>query len=519
VAAVKQVLVKKDTYYDSVFLMQVTATLEGFDGIDDVQVTMATPQNKELLQGLGFAGDLATAGPNDLVIAVSGDDSAFTSLHQRIDELLKAPRGSAGTDGGYRPSSLAGALDVLPGANVAIVSVAGTYAAVEARKALDRGLHVMLFSDNVSVDDEVTLKKLAVERGLLLMGPDCGTAILNGAPLCFANEVRRGAVGIVAASGTGAQEVSVLLDRFGGGCSQVIGTGGRDLKEAVGGLTALHAIEALQRDPATKVIVVISKPPAPSVAKSVVATLAKSDKPGVVHFIGSTADAAGVHVATSLEGAALAALAVIAGEPPVEKDFTLSDDEVAALVNREATGKVSSQRYIRGYFTGGTLCDEALFILRRSLDDVHSNIHPDPKLRLDDPRKSQGHTLVDLGDDTFTQGRPHPMIEPATRIERIDAEVDDADVAVVLLDVVLGHGSHHDPAGAIVPAVGRAQAAARKRGGRLTVLASIVGTPADFQGFQSQRAKLEAQGVVVMPSNAQMARLALRIMDELGGAR
>ena len=515
--SVKKVIVHKDTYYDSVFLMQVTAQLKGRAGIDEVQVTMATPQNKTLLHGLGFTEGIDDAGANDLLIAISGDEKVFDGLQADIKEMLVATKSGAEGES-FKPSSINGALKVLPEANMAIISVAGEYAANEARKALNAGLHVMLFSDNVSLEDEVELKTLAGEKGLLVMGPDCGTAIINGSPLCFANEVRQGAVGVVAASGTGAQEVSVLIDRFGGGCSQVIGTGGRDLKEGVGGKTMLQGIEALKKDEATKVILVVSKPPAKEVAGKVIDALEKCGKPAVVHFIGSKAkaDEGQVYMASSLEGAALASLAAIAGEPATEKTFTLSDDEVAALINQEVSGKKDEQKYVRGYFTGGTLCDEALFVLKEDLENVRCNIHPDKSLCLADPFKSEGHTLVDLGDDTFTQGRPHPMIEPATRVERMEAEADDSEIAVVLLDVVLGHGSHEDPAGAIVPVIKKAKENAKNKGGNLTVLASIVGTERDFQGFASQRAKLEEVGVVIMPSNAQMAKLAAKIMKEMG---
>jgi succinyl-CoA synthetase alpha subunit len=366
----------------------------------------------------------------------------------------------------------------------------------------------MLFSDNVPVEEELALKQLGAKKGLLVMGPDCGTAIVNGHPLCFANEVRRGPVGVVAASGTGAQEVSVLVDRFGSGCSQVLGTGGRDLSLAVGGIMMLQGIDALAADPATKVIVVVSKPPAPKIADAIVARLERCGKPAVVHFIGrpgKPTPGAKVRFASSLEETA--SLAVGSKAPGLA--------EVDQVVAAEAKGKAKGQRFVRGYFTGGTLCDEALYVLREKVSPVHSNIHPDKALRLADPFKSEGHTLLDLGDDVFTAGRPHPMIEPSTRVERMLAEADDPTVAVWLLDVVLGHGSHADPAGAVVPAILKAKAAAKRRKGSLTVLASVVGTERDFQGLAAQRAKLEAAGVRVLSSNARMARAAAGILAKM----
>src|SRR5690606_14776291 len=124
----------------------------------------------------------------------------------------------------------------------------GVYAAFEAFRALENNLNVMMFSDNVTVEDEIKLKDLAVKKDLLMMGPDCGTAIINGVGLCFANKIKRGPIGLVAASGTGLQEVTVLIDQFGGGISQAIGVGGRDLSKDVMGRMTLHAINALNAD-------------------------------------------------------------------------------------------------------------------------------------------------------------------------------------------------------------------------------------------------------------------------------
>ena len=441
----KRLIVKKDTYFDSVFLMQISAALKDRDGVDEVQVTMATPQNIDLLTDLGFGDELnVELTPNDLLIALDvARESLFDELEDEVAVMLKSSK-SAHSDASYRPSSIAGAVAACSDLNMAIISVAGEYAANETRKALEAGLHVMLFSDNVSLEEEISLKKMALEKGLLVMGPDCGTAIINGSPLCFANEVRRGPVGIVAASGTGAQEVSVLIDRFGGGVSQLIGTGGRDLKEEVGGITMLMGIEALKNDPETQVILVVSKPPAKSVATKIIDALKASGKPSVVHFIGTSLDEASenMYIASSLEDAALASLAAVNGGEVPTVEFSLPQEQIDHMVEEEIRGKSDKQKYVRGYFTGGTLCDESLFMLKDSLGSIYCNIHTDEKLQLDDPFKSQEHTFVDLGDDTFTRGRPHPMIEPSTRVERIEAEVDDEEIAVMMLDVVIGHGSH-----------------------------------------------------------------------------
>jgi succinyl-CoA synthetase alpha subunit len=409
-------------------------------------------------------------------------------------------------------------VEKLPGVNLAIISLPGTYAVREARKALEMGLHVMLFSDNVSLEDEIALKTLSRQRGLLLMGPDCGTAIINGKPLCFANLVKRGPVGVVGASGTGIQEVTCLVDRAGSGISQAIGTGGRDLKnEQVGGATVLMAIEALAHDEETKVIVVISKPPAKSMAEKVVAALEGTGKPAVVHFIGlepePTRPGSKVRYATNLEETAGMAVALANGKSYQSQVFTVPEIEV--IVERETKGIRTAQKFIRGYYTGGTLADEAWILLHKLTGAVYSNNQTDPKFIPPDPQRSVGHTVMDLGDDVFTVGRPHPMIDPSTRTDRIMAEIDDGEIALVLVDVVLGYGSHADPAGALVPSLIAAREAARKRGGYLPVLASITGTAGDFQNFAAQKAKLEAAGCVVLPSNYQVSMLAVKMLEKV----
>jgi succinyl-CoA synthetase alpha subunit len=528
----KHIHVRKDTYVDSVFLMLLSKELKESPDISDATVTMGTPMNLNLLKEQGYSLEsLKDVTPADLIIALDcGSEKSFETALVRVDEMLagKKKSGSHVATGSGLPHSktLDSALELLPDANLAIISVPGMYASREVRKALNKGLHVMLFSDNVSLEDEIALKKLAKEKGLLVMGPDCGTAIIDGKPICFANVVDRGPVGIVAAAGTGLQEVSCLIDRFGSGVSQAIGTGGRDLKNAqVGGTTMLMAIEALGADPETKTILIVSKPPAPEVASKVVEALEKTGKPAVVHFIGlKSAIPAGpsIHFATNLEEASRWAVALAQGKPVDVQSrrtwpFDLPKEEIEALVDEETRRMSKSQKYIRGYYTGGTLTDEAWILLHQLTGAVYSNNQTDPAFVLPDPKKSIGHTIVDLGDDVFTVGRPHPMIDPSTRTERIDAERDDPEIAVMLLDCVLGYGSHEDPAGAMIPSIIKAKDAALKRGGYLSVIASVTGTPGDFQGFEAQVAKLRRAGVIVMPSNYQAAMLALKIMEQVTG--
>ncbi|HKJ86841.1 MAG TPA: acyl-CoA synthetase FdrA, partial [Spirochaetia bacterium] len=468
------------------------------------------------------------ATANDLIIAVDADDEAAVATAQaKVDELLNK---KAGAEEGamYRPGSFAAARRARPDANLAIISLPGQFAAREARKALTEGMHVMMFSDNVSLDEEVSLKQLAVEKGLLMMGPDCGTAIINGEPICFANVVPRGPIGIVAASGTGLQEVSCAIAKAGSGVSQALGTGGRDIKEeAVGGLMMVQCIEALADDPQTEVIAVVSKPPKPSLMPRVIDALKKTGKPAVVHFVGTpaAADDGKVRFAGNLTAAARMAVAVAQGSavPGAASgegagasgpgEFDLPESEIDAIITRESARIAASQKYLRGLFVGGTLTDEAVAVLSQPLGGVHSFDAADPSLTLSDPHTSQGHTIVDLGEDVFTVGRPQPMIDPSIRTERLDREADDPEVALLLLDCVIGYGSHDDPAGAMLESISRARAEATERGGYLPVIVSVTGTESDPQGLAGQQAKLAAAGCVVMPTNYQAAVLAQRIME------
>ncbi len=502
-------LIKHSEYHDSVSLMLVARELSRLPGVEDASVVMATEANKGILREAGLlAPEAEAASPNDLVIAVRASADVASQALEEADRLLHQKQAAAGT-AEYRPRTLRAACKANPSANVAVISVAGRYAAAEAWDALSRGLNVLLFSDNVTLEDEVALKRYAVERGLLLMGPGAGTAILNGAALGFANVIPRGLVGIVSAAGTGLQEVSSLLARAGSGITQGIGTGGRDLKEEVGGLMMLAGLQALQEDPETGVIVLVSKPPGPGVARKVLDQAALSRKPTVVCFMGwkPAADLPSpLHPARTLEEAAVLA-ARLAGCP------------VPAAVGETPVPAhapfAPSQRYLRALFSGGTLCYEAQVIWRdRLAEPVLSNAPLDPALRLLDSTRSQGHTAVDLGEEEFTVGRPHPMIDNDLRVRRMIQEARDPQTRVLLLDVVLGYGAHPDPAAELAPAARQARQSAREAGRELVVVASITGTEGDPPGVSRQVSDLESSGVVICPSNAAAARLAAEIVQK-----
>jgi succinyl-CoA synthetase alpha subunit len=498
----------KDSYYDSVFLMQVSRQARAFPGVQETNVLLGTQANLQLLDRLGYPvmGALGITS-HDLMIAIEADDAGVAERGiAAVRQLLNQTSGAT-LSTRYQPSSLETAVKLLPGANLALISLPGSFAAAEAARALELGLHVMLFSDNVSLADEIRLKQRAAKLGLLVMGPDCGTALINGKPLGFANVVRRGRIGIVGASGTGIQEVSCCIDRLGEGISQALGTGGRDLQKAVGGSTMLAGIEALSQDPETAVLVVVSKPPAPAVAKRVVAALQSLAKPCVAHFVGQEPGKTEAHLLYAGNLKEAAAMAVALAQQHSYQSPWPKREELIQIAAAEAIQLAPGQKYLRGLYTGGTLADEAWFHLHR-LGEIHANLPVPAELVIEDLNRLQGHSILDLGDDRFTVGRPHPMIDPTPRNERIVQEGSDPQVAVLLLDCVLGYGAHPDPAGAMAPSIAEAKTRAQQEGRTLLVVASVTGTEQDPQGYARQCAQLRVVGCRVMDSNYEAVLLA-----------
>ena len=503
-------VIKRSEYHDSVTLMLAAREVSRLPGVSDAAVVMATEANKGLLKEAGLlTPEAEAASPNDLVIAVSGEESAIEKALAEAEKLLGKKQVSGTGAEGLRPKTVRSAVSANPAANLAVISVAGRYAADEAWEALHQGLHVLLFSDNVSLTDEIALKRYAVEHGLLMMGPGAGTAILNGTALGFANALPRGPVGIVSAAGTGLQEVSTLLAKQGVGISQGIGTGGRDLKEEVGGLMMLAGLKALQEDPETGIIVLVSKPPAAGVAARVLEQVARSEKPSMVCFLGGSSQTPGVLFAHTLEQAAhLAAGYAKTGHWPTQTEG--NTQPTPAIQPHLQPG----QRYLRGLFSGGTLCYEAQVIWRDMLaEPVFSNAPLEEANRLPDSLHSQGHCAVDLGEEEFTVGRPHPMIDNDLRIRRLLQEGGDPQTAVIMLDVVLGYGAHPDPAAELAPVIRQACQSALEEGRELPVIASVTGAEGDPQGLSRQVQALEKAGVVVCRSNAEAARTAAEIVS------
>jgi FdrA protein len=526
---------QRGAYHDSVVLLGLQAALAELPGVSEAAVVMATPANRELLATRGLLPpEAAGAGPADLLVVVRAESErqAGEALGQ-VAPLLAA-RSRAGGEG-FRPRSLAGAVAMLPAARWVLISVPGRYAAQVAREALDLGRHVFLFSDNVALAEEAALKQAARSKGLLVLGPDCGTALLGGVGMGFANRVRRGAIGLVGASGTGLQAVASEIHRLGAGVSQAIGTGGRDLAAEVGGVATAQALDLLRRDPETEVIVLLAKAAAPPVRARLLAAAREVGKPVVVYLPGAPLPArrlGGLHFAAGSSDAAELATALLRGEPaPAATSAAPSIGPPASPAGPPPAGPplagppgipapplAPGQRYLRGLFSGGSLAAEALQGLQAELGPIFANFAAAGAQPLPDPRHGRSHTVLDLGDDELTAGRPHPMIDHGLLRQRLLEESADPEVAMILLDVVLGDGVHPDPAGDLAPIVARALAQAAAAGRGLEVLALVVGTDGDPQGLQGQIEALAAAGARVFRTVEQAVDYACRRLAVLAGA-
>ncbi len=480
--------VRRGAYFDSVVLMQLQRALAELPGVEDAGVVMATAANLDLLAASDLLTDEARgAGADDLLIAVRAEDELqATAALEQVDALLKQRRSRASRS--FQPRSLPSAIKTLPQADWVLISVPGRYAAGVAREALEHGKHTFLYSDNVDMKDEIELKDLAHEKGLLLMGPDCGTAIINGVGLGFANRTRRGSIGLVAASGTGLQAISSYIHNQGAGISQAIGTGGRDLSPEVGGMTSMQAMDLLGRDPQTKAIVLVSKPPAAKVATRVLAAARAVDKPVVVYFMGQPVTArriGNVLFAINLLDAAELAVGVVGnGEPEVEQGSSFAD---------------LASKCVRGLFSGGTLAYEVMLGLQNQISPMFSNVPLREEQRLANPLRSQGHAILDLGADEFTQGRLHPMMDNTLRLRRLRQEAADPDVGLIVLDVVLGEGAHADPASELAPVVTEVIG-----DHDVDVAIFLVGTEDDPQDLARQKKQLEKAGARLFDSTVDL---------------
>ena len=494
-------VVKKGSYQDSVVLMLLTNEISTIEGVNKVSIMMATPANKDIFKQSGLdTEELMAATANDMVVVADVDDEAMLDvIMENVEAFLKKQSTSNNASKGSESvKSWDKALDKLPDANLAVISIPGAYAALEADRALDQGLNVFMFSDNVTIEDEKALKEKAHAKGLSVMGPDCGTGIIQGVPIAFTNSVSKGSIGIIGASGTGIQELTTIIDRLGEGVNNAIGTGGRDLSTTVGGITMMDMIDAMEKDETVKVLIVISKPPAQAVREKISARLSGFSKPVITLFLGEKPEyhEENFYHTYTLDEAARLAVSLVRGKEVPEATVDVDESEFY---------KAEDNKTIKAYYSGGTLANEAAMLIKDAL-----NVTDPPEdiegymLQLD------GNIVVDLGDDAYTQGKPHPMIDPAKRIECMQEAVDDESTGVILLDIMLGYGSHPDMAGALLPTIKELQAKADAANRKVFFVATVCGTRRDYQGYDEAVNKLKDAGVIVCENNKLACQTAIR---------
>ena len=502
-------IIKPNTYIDSMSLMALSTKVNQLPLVKKAMIGMGTDMNKQVINDVGLMDQsIESAGRSDLIIVFQVEkESDIDTVIAEITQLQNSKQSDDTTHKSF--SSLSKAIKSDEMSNLALFSIPGEYVYQEAKLALDNDKNVMIFSDNISVEEEISLKKIAIEKDLLLMGPDCGTAIINGAGLCFANKVTRGDIGIVAASGTGSQEVSVQIDRLGSGVSQLIGVGGRDLSEDVGGIMMLHAMKMLENDPQTKVITLISKPPAKIVEQKIIEVAQKIKKPIVICFIG-TKDASQTGNVTIVPNTLLAAKK--ATELSLGKEISIPAYQTDL---RKLTADLApSQKNLRGLFAGGTVCDEVFYEL---IDDiaVTSNVAGEITSRNKFGEAFTGHCVIDFGDDEYTQGRAHPMIDSTFRSQAIIDQANDPSVALIAMDFELGFGANEDPVGSVLPHIIEAQAIAKSAQRSLIFVTYLLGTDLDYQGKKAQQKALEDAGVVVVDSVATLGEVTKSLLQSI----
>ncbi|MDY2661760.1 MAG: acyl-CoA synthetase FdrA [Bariatricus massiliensis] len=494
-------VVKKGSYHDSVVLMLLTNQISTIEGVNKVSIMMATPANKDIFKQSGLdTEELMESTANDMVVVADvNDDSLLDTIMTEVDEFFKKQStANEGKKGAESVKSWDKALAKMPDADLAVISIPGAYAALEADRALDEGMNVFMFSDNVSIEDEKNLKEKAHKKGLAVMGPDCGTSIIQGVPVAFTNNVTPGSIGIIGASGTGIQELTTIIDRLGEGVKNAIGTGGRDLSKEVGGITMLDMIDAMEGDDSVKVLIVISKPPAKEVREKISARLSVFKKPVITLFLGEKPEyhEENFYHTYTLDEAARLAVSLVRGEEVKEGEVEVDKSEFYPA---------EAKKTIKAYYSGGTLAGEAAMLIKEALD-----MKVPPQKAEGFMLNTDGHIVVDLGDDVYTQGKPHPMIDPAKRIECMREAMDDASTGVVLLDIMLGYGSHEDMAGVLLPAIEELQEKAKAEGRKIFFVATVCGTRRDYQGYDEAVNKMKAAGVIVCETNKLAVRTAIQ---------
>jgi len=506
-------IIRDNSYMDSILILSVSREVMKFPGVHNAVVVMATDMNKTVVEEFGgMTVAVKNAGANDLVISIDLDnESVIPGVEEKVKQMVEGTGDSAGGDSQVECRTLNTALAAQPESNICIISLPGEYALDEAKSAIENGMNLFIFSD-MTEENELELKQMAHERALFVMGPGAGTAVINNISIGLMSKVRPGRVGLVAASGSGLQEVAVLVHNYGAGISQAIGTGGHDLSEKVGGIMFLQGIDFLSSDPDTDVIVLVSKPPHPATAKKIYAALPKT-KPVVIFFLGGDAveiKAAGAYAPATLEEAAQMAYELANGRKPKEGRNIVAEDKdaLAALAAAERAKLTPVQKYLRGLFCGGTHSEETVTLLQTFVPKLHSNIKFGKADLMLDRYVSVENSLVDMGDEVFTKGRPHPVMDPSILVDRMIQEAHDPEAGVILFDLLYGHAIHKDPVGAIEDALKEIKRIEKEEGRHICVIASLCGTDIEPQNVAKQARRLSEYGVIIESSNAKAALLA-----------
>lgn len=508
-------VIRKNEYHDSVFLMRIARQISEQKGVLQAAALMGTEKNKSLLSEIGIGGaGVDAASPGDLIVAVKAEDAeTLAAVLGKVEPWLSLFPGRPGT---LSIRTLEEAIERQPQSNLAVISVPGEYAFREARRALERGLNVFLFSDHVSVEREKSLKEYARDRGLIVMGPDCGTSIIKGTGIGFANAVRRGPIGVIGASGTGIQEFTCLVHHGGSGISHAIGTGSRDLSDEIRGISVLSGLSCLESDPQTKIIAILAKPPGQRALAQLVPGIQACSKPVIACFLGTRKNIQQENphyqIVRTLDEAAARAVQMVTGQNQLATEPFARQ----SLLRKERSAMGAGQKYIRGIFAGGTFCYQAQQILQDAGVFAYSNAPLEGNRKLPDLHRSLENTLIDMGADEFTSARPHPMIDSALRRERILTETRDPEVAILLLDFILGFISSPDSAGELIEALAGAKVRAREQGRSLSVVASVCGTAQDPQDLGRQVRTLQKIGAVVFFSSARAAEFCALLLQSLG---
>ena len=510
-------IIKKNFFRDSVQMMQFSQQLKDEQGVIDAAIVMSTVLNKNTLKNMNLlTEDGISATENDTLISINcQDENSLSNAIQKAEQLLTSISAKAKNEF----TSLASALDTFSDANIASLSIPGQFVKEMATELINKQLNLFVFSDHVPLEDEIYLKNLALENNVLFMGPEAGTSILNGTVFGFGNRVRKGSIGIIGASGTGIQESSTMIDLFGEGISHGIGVGGRDLRNDIGGMMTMKAMEIFENDPNTKAVLLVSKPVDNYIRNKIINKINNfSKKNYVLCLIGdneNSVDTAKIKFSKSIQMSVLKILKLLD-----DNVYKKTKDVVRNQINdsiklSESLSKDlnEGQKFIRGFFAGGTLCYESKIILEQMIGKIYSNLSSDDEYSIKGNVSSKENTLIDFGEEEFTSARPHPIIDPLLRRNRILEDANDPNVGVIIIDIICGINAAKNTMAFHAETIKKAIEIAREQGRKLSVFTYICGTENDVS--KNELKLLADSGAKLFTSNALMSFAAALVVKNL----